>query len=138
MESRLATAGYLATVGAGKHGFTIVGRDAGGRAQYVGGVRGIVERNAMRQLLAVQAYLDTRMGGAAERELARLGRSKATFFVPPRMASLGMWLEQLLAESTGKNGTGILPVAGEAAGAPQVYGQDRVFVRFRTGVNPKK
>ncbi|HET9338192.1 MAG TPA: hypothetical protein VFQ55_04275 [Casimicrobiaceae bacterium] len=77
MESRLATAGYLATVGAGKHGFTIVGRDAGGRAQYVGGVRGIVERNAMRQLLAVQAYLDTRMGEAAERERARLERFDA-------------------------------------------------------------
>lgn len=76
--------------------------------------------------------------GAALGELARLGRSKVTFFVPPRMASLGMWLEQLIAESTGKNGTGILPVAGEAAGTPSVYGQDRVFVRFRTGGKSKE
>ena len=73
-ESKLATAGYLATVGAGKHGFTIVGKDSSGRAQYVGGVRGIVERNAMRQLLAVEAYLDTRAREAAERDRARFER----------------------------------------------------------------
>lgn len=77
MESRLATAGYLATVGAGKHGFTIVGRDASGRAQYVGGTRGIVERNAMRQLLAVQAHLDTQDRAAAERDRARFERFHA-------------------------------------------------------------
>ncbi|HVJ74649.1 MAG TPA: hypothetical protein VNB03_11530 [Casimicrobiaceae bacterium] len=77
MESRLATAGYLATVGAGKHGFTIVGKDASGRAQYIGGVRGIVERNAMRQLLAVEAYLDTRAREAGGRDRARLERFHA-------------------------------------------------------------
>jgi len=77
MESRLATAGYLATVGAGKHGFTIVGRDASGRAQYIGGVRGIVERNAMRQLLAVEAYLDTRAREATQRDRARFERFHA-------------------------------------------------------------
>jgi hypothetical protein len=71
-ESKLATAGYLATVGAGKTGFTIVGQDRDGRPVYVGGIRGIVERNAMRQLLAVQAYLDTR--AAAQRERARFER----------------------------------------------------------------
>ena len=71
-ESKLATAGYLATVGAGKSGFTVVGKDRDGRAVYVGGVRGIVERNAMRQLLAVQAYLDTR--AAAQRDRARFER----------------------------------------------------------------
>jgi len=74
IESRLATAGYLATVGAGKHGFTVVGKDSSGRLQYVGGVRGIVERNAMRQLLAVEAYLDTRAREAAERDRARFER----------------------------------------------------------------
>ncbi|MEO8487324.1 MAG: hypothetical protein ABI585_13415 [Betaproteobacteria bacterium] len=74
MESRLATAGYLATLGAGKHGFSVVGKDAGGRAVYVGGTRGIVERNAMRQLLAIEAYLDTRARQAAERDRARLER----------------------------------------------------------------
>ena len=71
-ESKLATAGYLATVGAGKTGFSVVGKDRDGRAVYVGGVRGIVERNAMRQLLAVQAYLDTR--AAAPHDLARFER----------------------------------------------------------------
>lgn len=77
LQSNLATAGYLATVGAGKHGFTVVGRDASGRPQYVGGTRGIVERNAMRQLLAVEAYLDTRARQAAERDRARLERFHA-------------------------------------------------------------
>ena len=77
MESRLATAGYLATVGAGKHGFTVVGRDASGRAQFVGGARGIVERNAMRQLLAVEAHLDTLERAAAERDHARFERFHA-------------------------------------------------------------
>ena len=42
-----------------------------------------------------------------------------------------MWLEQLLAESTGKEGTGLLPVAGEPIGEPAVYGEDRVFVYIR-------
>jgi hypothetical protein len=72
VESKLATAGYLATVGAGKHGFTVVGKDGDGRPVYVGGIRGIVERNAMRQLLAVQAYLDTR--AASQRDRARFER----------------------------------------------------------------
>jgi hypothetical protein len=74
IESRVATAGYLATVGAGKHGFTVIGRDASGRAIFVGGTRGIVERNAMRQLLAIEAYLDTQSRDEAERERARLER----------------------------------------------------------------
>lgn len=69
--------------------------------------------------------------GAALGEFARRGRSKVTFLMPPEIAALGMWLEQLIAESTGKNGTGLLPVAGEAFGDPSVYGKDRVFVRFR-------
>jgi hypothetical protein len=51
-----------------------------------------------------------------------------TFLMPPYLASLGMWLEQLLAESTGKQKTGLLPVAGEPIGEPSVYGQDRLFV----------
>jgi transaldolase/glucose-6-phosphate isomerase len=66
--------------------------------------------------------------GAAMGELALQGRNKVTFLVPDAIASLGMWLEQLLAESTGKEGTGLLPVAGEPLGDPAVYGQDRLFV----------
>jgi hypothetical protein len=69
--------------------------------------------------------------GAALGELARQGRNKITFVVPERISTLGMWLEQLLAESTGKEGTGLLPVAGERLGDPDAYGQDRVFVLFQ-------
>jgi transaldolase/glucose-6-phosphate isomerase len=71
--------------------------------------------------------------GAALGELARRGRDKVTFVAPEALASLGMWLEQLLAESTGKAGTGLIPVAGERLGEPAVYGDDRVFVHFRLG-----
>ena len=71
------------------------------------------------------------MLGAALGELGRLGRDKVTFLMPDSISSLGMWLEQLIAESTGKNGSGILPVAGERLGRPSVYGQDRLFIYFR-------
>ena len=72
------------------------------------------------------------MLGAALGELAKNNkRYKATFLVPEALSPLGMWLEQLLAESTGKEGTGLLPVAGEPLGEPTVYGQDRVFIYIR-------
>ena len=61
------------------------------------------------------------------------GRDKLTFVVPPALASVGLWLEQLIAESTGKQGTGVLPVAGEPLGEPSVYGDDRLFIHFRQG-----
>jgi transaldolase / glucose-6-phosphate isomerase len=56
------------------------------------------------------------------------GRDKLTLVLPDEITSFGLWLEQLVAESTGKQGTGIVPVAGEPLGAPDVYGDDRVFV----------
>ena len=61
-------------------------------------------------------------------EFARVGRDKLTFVIDPRLETLGLWIEQLIAESTGKEGKGILPVVGEALGDPSVYGDDRVFV----------
>jgi glucose-6-phosphate isomerase len=62
-------------------------------------------------------------------ELARNhGRDKLTLFASPSLASFGPWAEQLIAESTGKEGTGILPVDEEPEGAPEVYGDDRLFV----------
>jgi transaldolase/glucose-6-phosphate isomerase len=64
-------------------------------------------------------------------ELARQGRDKATFVVSPPIDSLGLWVEQLIAESTGKEGRGILPVADEPVGPPEVYGDDRVFAYLR-------
>ena len=69
--------------------------------------------------------------GAALAELALAGRDKATFVVAPALASFGLWVEQLIAESTGKLGRGILPVAGEPLGTPEHYGDDRVFIQLR-------
>jgi glucose-6-phosphate isomerase len=66
--------------------------------------------------------------GALLGAAAAAGRNKATFVLSPGIAGFGLWVEQLIAESTGKEGTGILPVAGEPLGAPAVYGQDRVFL----------
>jgi glucose-6-phosphate isomerase len=68
--------------------------------------------------------------GAVVGTLARAGRDKLTFLCSPEIASFGYWVEQLVAESTGKDGTGILPVEGEPLGGPGVYGDDRVFVRL--------
>jgi transaldolase/glucose-6-phosphate isomerase len=64
--------------------------------------------------------------------LANQKRDKVTILASPPVATLGYWLEQLLAESTGKEGKGILPVEGEPLGAPESYGDDRVFVYLRT------
>lgn len=63
--------------------------------------------------------------------LALHGRNKLTLLLAPELATFGAWIEQLLAESTGKQGKGILPVHGEAIGAPEVYGRDRAFVLIR-------
>lgn len=69
--------------------------------------------------------------GAILGEAARAGRDKLTVFASPTVASIGSWLEQLLAESTGKHGKGIVPVDLEPIGTPDVYGQDRVFAYLR-------
>jgi len=69
--------------------------------------------------------------GAVLSELTKAGRDKVTFLVSCDFASFGAWVEQLIAESLGKAGTGILPVAGEPLGAPAVYGDDRLFVHLR-------
>jgi len=62
---------------------------------------------------------------------ANAGRDKITIFTSPEIADLGAWLEQLIAESTGKQGKGITPVDREAIGPPEVYGKDRVFAYVR-------
>ncbi len=69
--------------------------------------------------------------GAAMGELAMAGRDKITFIASPGVAAFSVWVEQLIAESTGKNGRGILPVAGERPSAPDCYGDDRFFVYIR-------
>ncbi len=61
---------------------------------------------------------------------AREGRDKLTLVLPPSLETFGLWVEQLVAESTGKEGCGVLPVTGEPLGAPSAYGRDRAFVRL--------
>jgi transaldolase/glucose-6-phosphate isomerase len=71
------------------------------------------------------------MLGAILGTLANLGRNKVTLVASPGIADLGAWLEQLLAESTGKQGKGLIPVDRERLGPPEVYGDDRLFVYLR-------
>jgi glucose-6-phosphate isomerase len=69
--------------------------------------------------------------GAILGTAATKGRDKVTIITSPGISDLGAWLEQLLAESTGKQGHGIIPVDREALGGPDVYGNDRVFAYLR-------
>ncbi|MCI0693653.1 bifunctional transaldolase/phosoglucose isomerase [candidate division KSB1 bacterium] len=69
--------------------------------------------------------------GAIMGELAVAGRDKVTLILSPPIKYFGAWTEQLIAESTGKEGKGILPVDGEELGAPNVYANDRLFVYLR-------
>jgi glucose-6-phosphate isomerase len=62
--------------------------------------------------------------------LAANGRDKLTFVIDRELAAFGPWVEQLIAESTGKHGVGVVPVDGEPLAAPSAYGNDRVFVRI--------
>ena len=74
--------------------------------------------------------------GAILGTLGNLGRNKVTIITSPGIHDLGAWLEQLIAESTGKIGKGLIPVDREALGAPEVYGSDRVFVHLRLANEP--
>jgi transaldolase/glucose-6-phosphate isomerase len=76
--------------------------------------------------------------GAALGTLARAGRDKVTVICSPGRRDFGAWLEQLVAESTGKEGKGLIPVDREPLGPPANYGEDRVFVYVRTdrGADP--
>ena len=66
----------------------------------------------------------------------RAGRDKLTIVAPDGQATFGLWLEQLLAESTGKDGTGVVPVVGEPLAGPEAYGDDRLFVALGDGTHP--
>jgi transaldolase / glucose-6-phosphate isomerase len=76
--------------------------------------------------------------GLALGTLARAGCDKLTIIASPAIAAFGAWLEQLVAESTGKNGDGLIPVADEPPGAPALYGDDRIFayLRLERGADP--
>lgn len=72
--------------------------------------------------------------GAAIGTLAKAGRDKLTIITHPRLAAFGAWAEQLIAESTGKSGTGIIPIEGEPLGKASNYGKDRVMVYVGDGL----
>lgn len=91
----------------------------------------LLDRGIAAATAARGANSDALRLGAALGELALAGRDKCTFIVSPRVESFGLWVEQLIAESTGKEGCGILPVASEPLGTPAHYGSDRVFVQLR-------
>ena len=74
--------------------------------------------------------------GAALGALAEGGRDKLTWVVCEPLDSFGIWAEQLVAESTGKEGKGILPIADEPLLGPEAYGEDRVFVHVRNTAHP--
>ena len=78
--------------------------------------------------------------GAILGTLQKAGRDKVTIFTSPSISDLGAWLEQLLAESTGKEGKGLIPVDREQVGSPDVYGNDRLFtyLRLEDAPDPKQ
>ncbi|MHB8512857.1 MAG: glucose-6-phosphate isomerase [Actinomycetota bacterium] len=85
----------------------------------------IQEESASRDVRSEAARI-----GVAMAEAATAGRFASTFVLPEPIAPLGPWIEQLIAESTGKHGRGILPVVSEPIGDPSVYGASRLFVSF--------
>jgi glucose-6-phosphate isomerase len=123
--------------------------DVGGRysaLSYVGLVPAALMGLDLRALLdaASQMAEDTRSPsadnpglwlGVTLGALCKAGRDKLTLVIEPGVARLGAWIEQLVAESTGKHGVGLVPVDGETLGAPGVYSDDRVFVRISSGAD---
>jgi glucose-6-phosphate isomerase len=92
-------------------------------------------RSAESMLHACGAHVAVRDNAAARLGAVmgagvKAGRDKLTLVLPEAVETFGLWLEQLIAESTGKHGTGVVPIAGEPLGPPDVYGEDRVFVAF--------
>ncbi len=92
--------------------------------------RALAMREACRHTISPKNNPGAALGGMMA-AMARAGRDKVTLLTSPALASFGLWVEQLLAESTGKEGTGLVPVAGEPLAPPTAYGTDRVFVSLR-------
>ena len=123
--------------------------DVGGRysaLSYVGLVPGALLGLDLRALTDAAAQMaedcrspsDDNPGiwlGSTLGALAKQGRDKLTLVIEPGVARLGAWIEQLVAESTGKHGVGIVPIDGETLGDPGAYGDDRVFVRISSGAD---
>jgi hypothetical protein len=95
-------------------------------------VKSVVERaNTMVEACGREVAAEENPGlrlGAALAAFARAGRDKVTLVLSDKLKALGAWIEQLLAESLGKSGKGVVPVDGEVLGDPAVYGDDRLFV----------
>ncbi len=95
----------------------------------------LLERaDSMRKACAAGVPVNENPGawlGACIGTLARKGRDKLTLIASPAVSSFGLWVEQLIAESTGKEGKGIIPVAGEPLVEPTRYGKDRLFIYLR-------
>ncbi len=92
--------------------------------------RALAMREACRHTISPKNNPGAALGGMMA-AMARAGRDKVTLLTSPALASFGLWVEQLLAESTGKEGTGLVPVAGEPLAPPTAYGTDRMFVSLR-------
>jgi glucose-6-phosphate isomerase len=124
--------------------------DIGGRysaLSYFGLVPGAVSgvdvcallKRASRMMQACAAGVDARrhpgvsLGAGLAQAALRGQRDKITLFTSPKIGALGMWLEQLIAESTGKEGKGLIPVADEPEGDVEAYGSDRVFIFVELG-----
>lgn len=94
----------------------------------------LTRATAMAQACRIQPPLGQNPGAdlaATMASLAQAGRNKVTLIASPQIATFGLWAEQLLAESTGKEGTGLIPVASEPLVSPTAYGTDRLFVYLR-------
>ncbi len=100
-------------------------------------IRALLSRAAgMVDACSAEAPLQENPGawlGAIMGECAKAGRNKLTIVTDQKVAAFGLWIEQLVAESTGKEGMGILPVNAEPLGPPAVYSDDRVFISIAVG-----
>ena len=105
-------------------------------------IRGLLERaKKMADRCRVHAPAEENPGvylGAVLGELGRTGLDKITLLCAPGTERMGDWIEQLLAESTGKEGMGLIPIAGEVVGKPMIYGRDRVFIHYTAGWAPDR
>jgi transaldolase/glucose-6-phosphate isomerase len=109
----------------------LMGADVGGLLD----AAGIAESNGQRFDSGLSSGLWL---GLAWGELALAGHDKLTYIVDPPLQSFGLWVEQLIAESTGKHGKGIVPIVDEPLGAPEAYGGDRTFLHLRYGDKPSE
>ena len=103
-----------------------------------GDVKGLLERASITAQACKNEDVAQNPGaalGALLGTLANHGMDKLTLVASKEIASLGLWIEQLVAESTGKEGKGIVPIAGEALGAVKDYGKDRIFAVISVGVD---